>query len=353
MNKLITTIGLLATFFVSSIYGFERIMSEEEALSKEEEVVYVIGEVHNNKRDIFQKTMLKQLAEEGKIILGLEGENRDWERPPTSTAFGLEEPFWLNGSVALSNLIDLFDYTAWKKFVSFENLSNEDDMYSKMISVEEQKHRMKLMLKNIQEYLKVAVLIKKDPKEVSFFSMQVSKNNRVLMNIANALYENEEAFDDYDGDFYKKHLGRNSIDDNFYNKLSRNSDEWFVLIKRMGQYFIKNISDKVMQKRLNSVLSKLSKFYKEIEEAKDVSEIPFERLRGIRIREIDPLILGLRNEVFLKNIQQAYNEKKHLKKPFFVIVGRGHVPFLRRELMARGFEVVVNEEVYDYSKLEL
>lgn len=55
------------------------------------------------------------------------------------------------------------------------------------------------------------------------------------------------------------------------------------------------------------------------------------------------LTMVLRDQAFLKNIINIFENNKYHKKPFYVIVGALHIPFLYEELMSHGYTVELND----------
>ena len=82
---LIVSFGLLCN---CPSFAFAPITSREDVLSKKSGIIYLIGERHNQPKDIEQKEFLGALAREGLIWLGLEGIEAKEE---DALVFGLEE----------------------------------------------------------------------------------------------------------------------------------------------------------------------------------------------------------------------------------------------------------------------
>lgn len=70
---------------------------------------------------------------------------------------------------------------------------------------------------------------------------------------------------------------------------------------------------------------------------------------------IDNIKFNDRNHVFLRNIIQIFEDNKFQEKPFYVVVGAGHAPFLYEKLVKKGYEVRMNnwaQDAYDKHLLE-
>lgn len=340
--KLIATISLLITLLIPSVYGFGRIRNAGDALSKELNVIHLIGEYHDLKQDINQKNLLKKIANNGKIILGLEGLLEEEGREFHATIFGIEESSSNDLSFSFLNLVSLCIH-AW-----YKSSANHGYAHQYKFSTPD----LQTILNKIGNYL-ILIFQNQDPDEILFFQTQISQN-RVLINLWQAIQEDLEGTFNGHGSIYR-HIGKNSINDNFFDNLSNNNHEWLILLKQVVQYFITLNSLEEETKNLHEVLSELNNLYEETEVCSDHLKLKqiIDRLLTIRNVEGTRLLVFLRNKVFLNNIRRAFNEKKHLDKPFFVIVGAEHVAFLKRNLINQGFVVAVNENLYDYSSDEL
>lgn len=339
--KLIGIGGFLAMLLVASVNGFERITNPEDACSKELGVIHLIGECHYLTQDINQRELLKKLAKEGKIILGLEGLSEKEGREVCSTVFGIEEQFLTGTAATFMNLVILLRHIAFKKLAGIKGTSNDGNEYRDIF--DSSSYCLQLMLKSIGYYRQMAILTNKDPKEILFFEAQL-KENQVLKNLVQSINEDWDATWDGSGKIYR-HVGTNSINDNFLDNLSSNNGEWFFLLRQAAQYLIAQST--LDKESLHALLSELNSLYEKIEICADPCKIEeiLDRLATIKINQIDHLLITLRDEAFLRYICRAYNEKRHLAKAFFVIVGAKHIAFLKSKLIAQGFTVAVCETI--------
>lgn len=326
---------------VSSVNGFEKITNPEDALSKKLGVIHLIGEKHCLTQDIDQRELLKKLANEGKVILGLEGLSEEKGREFCSTVFGIEERFLTGTAVTFMNLVIVLRHVGIKKLAGIRGTSSDGNEYRDIF--DSPGYYLELMLKSIGYYRKMAVLTNKDPKEILFFETQL-RENQVLKNLVQSINEDWDATWDGSGRIYR-HVGANSTNVNFLDNLSSNNREWFVLLRQAALYLIAQSA--LDKESLNALLSELNSLYEKIEICADPCRIEeiLDRLATIKANEIDHLVMTLRDEAFLRYICRAYNEKRHLAKPFFVIVGAKHIAFLKSKLIAQGFTVAVCEAI--------
>ncbi len=333
---------MLSMSFCSFGYAFDRIKNEKDVVSKKAGVIYLIGEKHDDKDDIKQKSLLKEAAEKDKILLALEGEVEDFG----GTLFGLDELNMLSIGNSLNSLIDLYRHMLYKKIVDTVGVAMIDEDliskegYSEMFS--NPRYTLSCYLKLISSYLKTAVHEKHDPKEIKFFQSQIQSNKLFGVFLKYKLGKDPAIMD---------FIGENSIDDNFYDNMSDGCQNWYVLLRRIATYWQRELgaSSSIMSEALlatlEDIIVTLDKLYSDIDDFHTEFElgIIMDKLGDINTEIVERISLGLRNDIFLFRICSAYEKTKNSNKPFFVVIGNRHVPFLKEELLKKSYPVEIND----------
>lgn len=354
MNKLkfiILGVLFLSSLFGSSIYAFKGIKTAQDALNKEAGIIYLVGENHNNKADIKQKELLRKLATQGEIVLALEGLDSNLNE----TLFGLEETNTNHISASLTSLMDLFRHILYKKMVDTsgsviidgELISKGE--YSEMFNTP--KYQLNGHLKIISSYLKTAILEKRNSDEIVFFQSQAKTNKLVGILLKFQLGLDPSIMN---------HIGKNSFDDNFYDNMSNDNEDWYFLLRRIASYWQQEsiassiISDQ-MQVKLVDAIANIDSLYAAIKTSDSLFELKeiMNRLSDISDGVLNDFRMDLRNEIFLNKICAAYESTKDSDKGFYIVVGARHTSFLKEELLKKGYRVEVNDEANEYLRKDL
>lgn len=318
-------------------------------------IIHLIGETHTDSQDISQKNLLETLANEGKLILGLEGKSQEVGQEIDSPIFGLEDRLIYDLSTALDNIIYLVFHATFKRAVAIDCVPDfyTRDNYSDTFANND--HRLSLALSTISHYLS-DVFEKEDLEEIQFISSEIAYN-KVLINYKEARDKEKRGMLKFEESMFK-YLGSNQFDDNFYDNLSNGKlMDWNVLFNRHIDYLLKKHEVDAKTREdisaaldiMNGSFIQLKHFTNDPNDHFNLEEI-FERLVDVKEGVSNNLQSHSRNQSFLDNIKKQFSKKRDLNKPFFVIVGADHVPYLKEQLSAQGIPVFVNDETYDYSE---
>lgn len=340
----ISLVILLNTVFGCVGYGFNRIKNEKDVIGKELGCIHLIGELHNDENDINQKKLLIELSKSNELILALEGEDKDLNE----TIFGLEELRINSIGSALMLYVDLFRHMLYKKMISvsgdINRVSSLKSGYSKKFRNPEYIFNDNLTI--ISSYLRIAVFEKRDSKEYAFFESQV-KINKLLEVMINYRFGQDASIMNF--------IGKNTVDDNFYDNISNGPQDFYVLLRRIVAYWkkeltISSIMPNALLLRLKHMLIDFDKLYADIENSKSQHELNeiMVKLTDIQKGIVNQITLDLRNEIFLDKICSAYEKTQNVGKPFFVVVGIDHIPFLEEKLSQKGYRVQVNNRARKY-----
>lgn len=337
--RLIIPLIVLSVNFCYYGYAYHRIESENDAINKKSGCIYLVGEDHTAEDDIIQKHLLKKLALNGRIILALEGELVDFNE----TLFALEEVKISNINSSLISLKNLFMHMLYKKFVErFGNSLNGKTMmnkekYSSMF--DSPGYMLDSSLKLISSYLHIAILKKHDSQEIAFLK---SQSKVKLIDILKKSHFGQDAS-------IMSYIGKNSFYDNFYDNMSDDYKEWYVMFKRIAMYWynellVSSIVTKELLIGIKNIIIEFDNLYLAIEKANSEPQLETILIKLNRIDEwvIEQIAMYLRNQIFLKKICTIYESTQDLDKPFFVIVGANHIPFLQEKLSEKGYCVEVN-----------
>lgn len=348
MRFVISAIFLIINF--SSLgYAFYRIESKNDAINKEAGIIYLVGELHNDKDDVNQNSLLIQLANAGQILLATEGQVDD----SSETLFGLEELNTRCIAGSLTSLSAFFTHILYKKIVNtfgpvvLDGESFNTKRYHEMNGDPEYNLRCHLWL--IYTYLETAVIEQTDPEEVAFF--ESLQSNKLVATLGKFQLGLDPSIMNY--------TGKNSFKDNFYDNMSSEYKDWYVLLKRITNYWKAKLTTSSMMSdaislNLEHIIMEIDDLYVDIENLKNQSELKVTMEKFFRFKRLtDQITLDLRNEVFLIKICSIYEKIQHSYKPFFVLVGVYHVPFLREGLLKKGYRVAVNDRDTEFIKIDL
>lgn len=332
MTKLLYLTIFSFLTFSNSIYAFSHINNESEALSKQHDCIYLIGEKHDELLDIDQKDLLLHLANEEKIILAIEGLSQD-ENENNNHLFGLEETY-------MKQIINGLKYWGFFLFRFQQKKIFEIGIESPFLGADE--YDLNFIISIIENYFNDVLLRTKYPKEIQLLIPQLTKN-KVLKNIRESKFDRDLIISNF--------FGKNSIDDNFYNNLTDNYLDWHELFKRIVAYWQNEcVTSSCLTSELlfniSNVIIDYENIYTAINHSKDNPSFLVEILLNLlKIhKKLDKFALELRNEIFLPNICDAFNKTQSSKKPFFVLVGLEHVPYLEKELSKKGYNVKINDK---------
>ncbi|PWU06942.1 MAG: hypothetical protein C5B43_01055 [Verrucomicrobia bacterium] len=311
------------------LLSYFNLFAVESDINKEPNTIHLIGEIHDDKECIKFKDALKKDANDEKIILALEGwgfreDNKNHE---CCNVFGIED-------LQIVCMNEAFDgYIAFNFYKSMQDLINEEDILGDILE-----DFLTITQKRLDRF--------SDPESalMSYITGD-HPHSDLLKNFCDA---NNSLMDwiacKKANQLNKKQLFRTPD----FLKVCEDISLWIDLFKDITHSFLHTIVQKktISQLMQNEIISYMTKF-------EEYAIMDLEKRRNLLLTLIndhdkafnfmvDSLCFGLRNPIFLKNIISIFENNKSQEKPFYVIIGAGHAPFLYKELKQQGYNIEFN-----------
>lgn len=313
ITKKFTIIGLLILSINHLVLGN----------SNSHNIIYLIGEIHNDPKCIKFKEQLKQEAISTNIILALEGiwlgqEYMYFEESiNNSNIFGIEE----KNAYKLTETFYLYPY------ILLQSLIEKYDSYKS------QAKKAKNELSSSERILEmISFLVCHD---YGFDSLNKG-NEEVLSSLWEFIYK----YDLYTGNRREKIakiVNAYSSERPFLLSIYPHIDAWINLYKDTIDLYY----DYITKENQQIIASELR--YPLFKASKDMILNPFGKASDIFYNDM----VNIRNHIFLKNIISIFENNKAQNKPFYVVVGVAHTPFLYKELKEKGYEVKLNDHAQE------
>lgn len=297
--------------------------------SNDNNLIRLIGEYHSNPVCINYKNQLLKAEEDKKIILALEG--MFFEKKTGSTLFGIEEQYTLFLATAGEYYLNFILYQIIQNMRSFK-----DEGWPPIINALENRFNAFFSPPEnnlLRMYRFFIGFIYNGDKEDPIYR-QISKIVGRIGDEKNAL----------------KLAEGHSYESPFFLNINMDIAEWVNLFKYVinlccQELILKN--EQISTRTLNEVITLVVRMqeYANIIDDKKLNEILPVAIKDIFSfgNIINNIRLHHRNQIFLKNIISIFEENKAQKKPFYVIIGVAHAPFLYEELTAKGYRVMLND----------
>lgn len=140
----------------------------------------------------------------------------------------------------------------------------------------------------------------------------------------------------------------------FFLKVHNNIIHWLALYKEMAGHFLRQVEEdrRISFEKISEwrgYIEGIEKYEKMSAEelsrvmkgAEDTTEFPFENYTY-------EISVDIRNQIFIDNIASLFEQYNLKEKPFYVIVGLSHIPFLYTKLEEKGYTVMMNEAAWKY-----
>lgn len=135
-----------------------------------------------------------------------------------------------------------------------------------------------------------------------------------------------------------KLINAHSLEKPFFLNIHSNISEWIQYFKDHIDTSYKIITDKYQ----HTSLEKRGTLFPHLEYI-DMHPVTIHKFLEMILLDINDninhVMLDIRNQIFLKNIIDIFENNKSQNKPFYVIVGSAHTPFLYEELIEKGYQV--------------
>lgn len=299
--------------------------------------IHLIGEQHQNKRCIETKNNLKKLAANNSIILALEG--LSYQSPEKSpNIYGLEDPL-IQKLITNSQLLTIFLMHA-----VIQDLS-QYPLNEKLI------HQQKEIIYNFFIHIETRLddLIYAITDTISVETTSIYQNNQELLTdiknkILTPLSQNTNIIPTL--------LENHSLDNPFFLNINDNIFLWITLFIDTTNYYLNITQDQVPQEFINyfkNFNNEANNYFKQTNQPKKLTHIYvfIHQLYNLFNLIDNELIYNLRNTIFLKNTLTLLQSLNLSEKPFYLIVGTNHIPFLYKSFI----DLSYNTEINDYGQV--
>lgn len=310
------------------IINFSNIFANINDSSK---IIYLIGENHSEKKDqTFQMDILLQ-AEQKELIFVSEGMQRDEFQEQEminylanvlpgltkSYFYGVQDPSFDLFSTLLTgnNKLRFLKQTA--DFHGFNSQQFDSSPYAKKIPETKLQILSDLTRRNNQKLLN------------KFWQNEKLKNNPIFQ------YLNSN----------KKSLINKTIKDQA-NTLSRKTSvwsdlEWIQFTQEAALTLLEDLRKVIPHEKLGT-LEFLINCFDIYDIESDCNGYPL-KTEGLVFQ--DSLNLILNNDFIIKNIEKIYYLTEHMGKPLVTILGKAHIPEVKKSLIAKGFTVLDKKDL--------
>lgn len=297
----------------------------ETCLNEDRKIIHLIGEDHEHPTSKELEKKLMKKAEANQIILAQEG--IILEPLMESIVFGIEEKYSFIFVGALKFYIELIQYKIIKNIIPSDS----------SLDIEQLKDFFSPPLKKIRTMYYLF-----ENMDGHYDSLYI-KNAKIMVEFFNWFKLNEEARDRKFSSLIKNH----SFEKPFFLNMHDYFAEWID----MFQHMIDICAKEMVHQNKQIFLNKLDRLTKDITRIQDTMDdknsalflADLAKIQSYLIELNDEITLNYRNKIFLNNIISVFESTKTQKKPFYVIVGAAHAPFLYRELKRGGYEVELND----------
>lgn len=328
-----TTSKALLIVLISSTYNL--FADSSFCISNNHNTIHIIGEHHSDENCQKLQNRLQEEAMSGRIILAEEG--RSFGDINQNNIFGIND-----------DKLHLFQ-RAFSLYIDFALYKIIQD-----IIVNGDNSEVKAQLNLIKSYLQ---FFNSPAKDI------LSGINGSLQNIhkLTILLSNQEILQS----FVKSHIyptinfekinqinENHSLETPFFLNICEDISQWMNLLKDITtDLLLQSVQNEEVS---NQVITFITLFeeYVGIDIDNKINRFPTIMTDYVKYKQFDVehIVFDLHNPVFLDNIINIFESNKSQEKPFYVIVGNGHTPFLNKELSQRGYTVKLNdiaEEAYE------
>lgn len=297
---------------------------------KETDVINLIGEAHYNEECQKFKNFLKKEARNENLILILEG-NEFVESE--NLIFGLEE-------YVITNLTEAWLF--YQHFALYKILQDivccGKEQFTPQIKDIIHDFELDINGKIFYDNESVWMLMLRILSYPKLFDIISSNNHEIIKVLKNKI------LDASDRELLKETANKKHIFLHLHDDVSK----WITLWKDIFEFYLQENFEKeqISLDLQKQGLQCMAQFQKYIEMEPDALRNEVLNIRKDYSKCINEfafnLILNLRNRIFFKNIVSIFENNKWRKKPFYVIVGSAHTPFLYEELRQQGYNIKLN-----------
>lgn len=293
---------------------------------KNDNVIYLIGEDHDNPECLQIKDQLLKDTQNGKIILALEG--REFVQKNNNNIFGIE------------NLYSKLLVDSWGFHQQFVMYKISQDLGPEILA----------LMPSIKKAFNIFFSFPSEKLNMLYAPLHhidelqniYNKNPEIIGEFVKLYKLNDSSPSSYKKTI-SKYLKNHSFETPFFLNIYPDISLWINLFTDYMIFFVEKINllnEGIDPHTLNTVIDYIEKIKNGLK-SKNYSyfnEIPnFEKFF------VENITMNHRNQVFLKNIVSIFEENKLQEKPLYVIVGYKHIPFLNEALKQKGFQVKLND----------
>ncbi len=330
IKKLLTTIAVLSASICILFSD-----NPEFDVNNDSDIIRLIGEDHNDPECIKLKKQLSQDAMNGEIIMAIEGE---WFGKIKTNLFGIED----GNTHMLSTAFGFYNQFVFYKIIkAISSLNNEElaPIMDASVGLFDQ-----FFMHTAERIQAICVILDRLGNDLDII---YEKYPRIVKKF-HKLYQLRLTPKDYDKEITKL-IKNHCFEKPFFLNIDTKIDHWINLFNDIIIFYselaIYN-NEKISQDVINEINIRVGRF-------KEYANMNTEALMDKIFLIITELVestnfqvnieLHHRNKIFLKHIISIFEDNKAQKKPFYVLVGLAHTPFLFEELKAKGYEVELND----------
>lgn len=301
-------------------------------INKEYEPIYLVGEEHDNEECISLKKSLRVEAENGGIILALEGSL--FSVGDNSSIFGIEEQNIYYASWALL----YYGYFALYKIIQDVISSGDSEQTienSEIINTFNTHRGLRYVSKSWETMISTI-------KKIGTDNWATISNNEDIIKCFSRI--DLTKLDQFTETF--------SFETPFFLNLCEDVSLWINLFKDVTNFYIHAVTEsaQISPDVTDQVITYMKQFEEYLKMDIDIkrSALPAIWNRYLKFQQTEDVVLTPRNHVFLENIATIFEKVKSQKKPLYVVIGSAHAPFLYEALIQRGYSIKLN----DWAQLE-
>lgn len=307
--------------------------NDQETINHDANVIHLIGELHDDAKCIKLKNRLLTKAKNGQVSVALEGMSFGASNEKAiPNVFGIEDMYTKNLQRASRFHMDLVLYK-----ISKDAISLNDKQCSRLIKYAKESFYI-IFPSSSGNLWDIFILIDdafKADKSIASRNSVIFERIRLISSPVDLAKITEN----------------HSFENPFFLNIDEDISRWVNLYKDITDVCLAEVIKEneafFSQTKIDEIKAYVANFqnYANID-AKQLtcgllSNFHFDVIKFVPISK--ELRSNPRNEAFLKNIINIFQNKAISGKPFYVIVGSAHAPFLYEKLMEEGYKVTMND----------
>lgn len=310
--------------------------------------VYLVGENHLNKYDIERKRHLVAFANEGKILLGIEGMPSE-ETQMGKGVFGLEKKSIIGVSSVLNGYLDFVkSYCFEREYelrADLEVTQSSAATYRNVVHGNQPEAFFNLQVSDFTHFI-LAVLA--DPQSLSvaethntvsnsFRANQIGQEGSPYENMLQYIVQRESGNMAAVEKLKLEVIGKDQPLNNFYRNWAKNIDQWNEYFHFVSKYSIAKVTKKDGKELYDEKLTAIYSIYKKLQKANtsELSDIESD-LADLDNHIRDDFIVKFRNEIVFNIIKKKLKTAERKGLPIYINIGQAHLSGLETLLKNEG-----------------